>query len=326
MAELFSRLQRITGCLTGLATGDAIGKQTETLTPLEIAQWYPKGVTGFHGELGSVIPRYQGKRYEWHVGETTDDTEQTIAVTRALLNQHPITHEVVGTELLTCKKSNRPTLSIGRFQQKGDANAVATDGQGCGAAMRIAPVGIMYSHRNLSELVQASIQTSIPTHGHYIAISAASAVAAAISAALEDYSADEIISTACEAARESAHYIPTEKTFDHYIKQMYDELKEVPVDALLEYLLAKPLLPNHTTEIVPLALALAVLTDSAHTTTLIATNLGGDTDSVAAIGSAVAGALNPGSVSSEWLIGVEQVNNHQLNLLAAQLTQNQTPL
>jgi ADP-ribosylglycohydrolase len=76
MAESFSKLQRAVGCLTGLAVGDAIGKQTETLTPSEIVEWYPDKVTGFHGELGSVIPRYQGKRYEWRVGETTDDTEQ----------------------------------------------------------------------------------------------------------------------------------------------------------------------------------------------------------------------------------------------------------
>lgn len=322
MPELFSRLQRITGCLTGLATGDAIGKQTETLTPSEIARWYPNGVTGFHGELGSVIPRYQGKRYEWCVGETTDDTEQTIAVARAILRKYPITHEVVGKELMTCKKSNRLTLSLGRFQEKNNPSAIATDGQGCGAAMRIAPVGMRYSHRNLSELVNATIQTSIPTHGHYTAISAASAVAVAISAALEGDNGEEIILTACKAARETAHHIPAEKTFDSYIKQMYDELKQVSVEELLEYLLAKPLLPNETIKIVPLAIVLAVLTESAETTTLTATNLGGDTDSVAAIGSAIAGALNPSSVNLKWLKDVEEVNNHQLSLLATALLEN----
>jgi ADP-ribosylglycohydrolase len=70
---------------------------------------------------------------------------------------------------------------------------------------------------------------------------------------------------------------------------------------------------------------LAILTKSAETTTLIATNLGGDTDSVAAIVSAIAGALNPSSVNLGWLKDVEEVNNHQLSLLATQLLENQIP-
>lgn len=317
----YSRKQRAIGCFTGLATGDAVGKQTETLTPSEIALWYPNGVTDFHGELGSVIPRYQGKRYEWRVGETTDDTEQTIAIARAFLSDQPFTHGVVGRELMTCKKSNRPTLLIGRFQQKNDPDSTATDGDGCGAAMRMAPVGLKYSYKNLTELVKAAVQASISTHGGYIAVSSASAVAATVSAALEGCVAEELISLACEAARETAQHISVDEhgPFETYLEEIYTELKNVPVNKLLEYLLAKPLLPNHTPEIVPLAIALAVITESATETTLIAANLGGDTDSVAAIGSAIAGVINPTSVNVDWLEGVEKVNYHELAGLATAL-------
>jgi ADP-ribosylglycohydrolase len=317
----YSKLQRCVGCLTGLATGDAIGKQTETLKPSEIALWYPNGVTGFHGDLGSVIPRYKNWRYEWRVGETTDDTEQTLAVARALLSDQPFTHSLVGKELMTCKKSNRPTLSLGRFQQKKDPDAIATDGDGCGAAMRIAPVGLRYSYTKITELVETATQASISTHGGYIAVSAASAVAAAISAALHKCAKEDIITVAYEAARATTRYIPTDKhePFEPYLEQMYTELKEIPVSKLLGYLLAKPLLPNHTVEIVPLAITLAVITESAAQTTLLATNLGGDTDSVAAIGSALAGTINPDSVRVDWLECVEKVNQHNLRDLAIQL-------
>src|SRR5262245_5610419 len=72
---------RVVGCLTGIAIGDAIGKQTETLAHADIARWYPNGVRRFEGDPGSVIPRYLGNsRREWRIGETTDDTERTIAV------------------------------------------------------------------------------------------------------------------------------------------------------------------------------------------------------------------------------------------------------
>jgi ADP-ribosylglycohydrolase len=108
-------VDRILGCLQGIATGDAIGKQTETLTHEGIRHWYSQGVHTFHGQPGEVIPRYVGWRYPWRVGETTDDTEQTLAVVRAMLPDGQVTHERVGAQLLMCRKSNRPTLSLGRF-------------------------------------------------------------------------------------------------------------------------------------------------------------------------------------------------------------------
>ena len=83
---------RVIACFKGLAIGDAVGKQTETLSRADVQKWYPGGLTGFHGQPGDVIPRYAGKRYEWRIGETTDDTEQTLAVTRAVLRGGHFSH------------------------------------------------------------------------------------------------------------------------------------------------------------------------------------------------------------------------------------------
>lgn len=52
-----TRLARTIGCLRGIATGDAIGKQTEGRTTAEIAHWYPAGISGFHCPASSVLPR-----------------------------------------------------------------------------------------------------------------------------------------------------------------------------------------------------------------------------------------------------------------------------
>ena len=38
---------RIAGCLRGIAVGDAIGKQTESLSHGDVSRWYPDGVRGF---------------------------------------------------------------------------------------------------------------------------------------------------------------------------------------------------------------------------------------------------------------------------------------
>ena len=173
---------RAVACFKALASGDAIGKQTETLSHSDVRRWYPDGISGFHGRPGDVIPRYAGNsRYEWRIGETTDDTEQTISVARALLSAPELSHTVVGTELLKCRKSIHPGVSMWAFHQSGDPNRVALDGDGCGAAMRVAPVGVLYSPERWDDLIRGAYEASVPTHGGRMAICAAAAVAAAIS-------------------------------------------------------------------------------------------------------------------------------------------------
>src|SRR5437763_14678492 len=58
--------ERIVGSLKGIATGDAIGKQTEMLSREGVVRWYRNGVRGFEGPPGTVIPRSVGSpRREW---------------------------------------------------------------------------------------------------------------------------------------------------------------------------------------------------------------------------------------------------------------------
>ncbi len=139
--------------------------QTETLSPADVLRWYPDGISGFHGRTGDVIPRYAGnRRYEWRIGETTDDTEQTLAVARALLGARLLSHTAVGRELLICRKSIHPDVSMWAFHRQGDASIIALDGDGCGAAMRVAPVGVLYSPERWGKLVRAACESSFPTH------------------------------------------------------------------------------------------------------------------------------------------------------------------
>jgi len=138
--------ERAVACFAGLSTDDVIGKQVENLLPADVRRWYAEGIRGFQGSPGEIIQRYErNANRKWRFGETTDDTEQTIAVARAILRDHDVRHASVGQELLFCEKSVHPGVkSIWSFQQKGDPKRVAADGNGCGAAMRVSPVGILY--------------------------------------------------------------------------------------------------------------------------------------------------------------------------------------
>jgi ADP-ribosylglycohydrolase len=309
-------LARIVACFKGVATGDAVGKQTESLNYEDIQQWFPDGIRGFHGEIGCVMPRYDGEHYFWRFGETTDDTEQTITVARIIAKEGRVTHSLLGKELLLCKKSNRPTLLLGKFQQIGDPSRVAFAGDGCGASMRVAPVGALYSTHKLEELVSSVFEASISTHGGRIAISGACAIAAAVSAAVDGKSPDEIIEYSVLAAKMSEKYRPatSEENIANIISSVYNDISNQETISL-EYIKDK-YMPWKTPKIVALAISFAVISQSSETTTLLAANLGGDTDSVASMGSAIAGAMFPHTVNESWYNAVKEVNGNELVELA----------
>jgi ADP-ribosylglycohydrolase len=283
----------------------------------DIRHWYPSGISGFHGSPGDVIPRYLGNRkHEWRIGETTDDTEQTIAVARALLSQGGVSHPAVGQELLKCRKSLHPGVkSMWTFHQLGDPSRIAPDGDGCGAAMRVAPVGVLYSPEHFDELVHGAYESSIPTHGGQLAICAAAAVAAAISAALEGMTAAEVLELAIQAARKAEAFVPAVKgkagpSIAASIQEIHAALSRR--DTLLASELAEKYFPDTPQTKVPLAINLALITASAEHTTLLAANMGGDSDSVASIGAAIAGSLRPDTVNEAWFLVVKSVNGFDL--------------
>jgi ADP-ribosylglycohydrolase len=310
---------RAVACLQALAVGDALGKQTETLAFSDMPNWYPEGIRGFEGIPGDVIPRYRGKRYEWRIGETTDDTEQTLAVARAAMKERRISHADVGQELLKCVKSIHPGVSMWTLMQSGDPARIAVNGEGCGAAMRSSPVGLMNRSSYIDRIVREAYECSIPTHGGQSAICAAAAVAAAVSASLDGCSPAEVLAVAVTAATMAEPLRPQTRpyTIAASLTEMHADLtKHLP--PTLEYIAAHyfPVTPETK---VPLAISLALITESAESTALIAANLGGDADSVASIGGAIAGALRPETVNNEWFEVVAAVNNHDVVAAALSL-------
>jgi ADP-ribosylglycohydrolase len=311
--------ERIRGCLMGIATGDAIGKQTEMLSREQIARWYAEGVRGFEGPPGDVIPRYAGNsKHEWRIGETTDDTERTIAVARAILKHDAVDHTAVGRELLQCVKCVHPGLrSLWEFHAAGDPARVAERHDGCGAAIRVAPVGILYRSGRLADLVAGATEASIATHGGPLAIAGAAATAAAVSAAIDGGTPLDIVANAERAAAQAEIERAGTRRLADAIRAIHGDLARSP--ELRPDDVGARHFPTTPLTIVPLAIALGTVLPSAEAAILLAANIGGDSDSVASIAGAILGARSPASVNERWYAIVESINAHGLTALAEEL-------
>ncbi len=311
---------RIVGCLKGIATGDAIGKQTEMLPHADVLRWYPNGIRGFEGPAGSIIARYAGNsKREWRFGETTDDTERTVAVARAIIRDRRVSHVSIGREMLGCTKSVHPGVrSLWDFHQAGDPERTTEEHDGCGAATRVAPVGILFASHSLDELVSGAREASMSTHGGSLAIAAAAATAAAVSAAIDGASLHDIQELAVRAATLAQSRWPGRSgpTYADAIRAAHDLLSSRACSAGD---IAAGCFPDRPLTIVPLALGLATVMSSAEEAILVAANIGGDSDSVASIAGGILGAMFPDTVNEGWYVTVETVNGHGLTVIGEQL-------
>jgi ADP-ribosylglycohydrolase len=290
----------------------------------DVFRWYPDGIRGFEGTPGSIIPRYVGNRKrEWRIAETTDDTERTIAVARAIIAERGrVAHARVGLEMLRWTKCVHPGVkSLWEFHEAADPARVATNHDGCGAAIRVAPVGIVYRSDRLDDLVNGAREASISTHGGSLAIAAAAATAAAVSAAIDAAPPHEIIARAERAAVEAENRWPSRDSlsFSQAVRDVHDNLRRLP--ALRSAELAARYFPDRPMTIVPLALGLATVMHSAQEAILVAANVGGDSDSVASIAAGILGALYPSTVNHDWSNTVEAINEFDLSTIARELAQ-----
>src|SRR5205814_6421135 len=113
-----------------------------------------------------------------------------------------------------------------RFQLQADPDFVCYEGDGCGAAMRVAPVGIVYSWRKISQLVEAAFQASVSTHGGQFGICAAASFASAVSAAIDNESSDTVLHAAILAAQNAERLRPASPVgnMSAALQHMYAEL------------------------------------------------------------------------------------------------------
>jgi ADP-ribosylglycohydrolase len=151
-----------------------------------------------------------------------------------------------------------------------------------------------------------------------MALAAAAATAAAVSAAVEGWPSHEIFGFAAAAANQAESQRSGSTKFVESMRHIHRALSRL--SELRPEELSTGFFPSNPYTIVPLAIVIATLLDSAHAAILLATNTGGDSDSVASIAGAILGARCPDTVNADWCDVVERVNALDLGSLAHDLS------
>jgi ADP-ribosylglycohydrolase len=298
---------RARGALYGLAIGDALGMPTQLLSRDQVIDRWGPLLTGFE-PAPPGHPIAAGRP----AGAVTDDTEQAVLLGRLLLSGRVDAGEwaaaLCGWE--------RDMTARGSLDLLGPSTRRAIDavlagvppeeagrsGDTNGAAMRIAPVGLMVRADDLTALVDAVQQASLVTHNTSVALAGAAAVAAAVSAALDSTAAaaTERLAAATDAAvaaaalgSERGHWVAGADVAARirWAAALVSGEPRVAEAAEAIYSLVGTSLA--TQESVPAAFAvLSAVPEDPWEACLLAASLGGDTDTIAAMAGAIGGAAH----------------------------------
>jgi len=288
---------RALGALVGGALGDAMGMPTQLLSPAEIKADY-----GFVDRFIDPAPEHPVSK-GLKAGAVTDDTEQTLLMASVLLQSgDSFDHHAWVDALVAWEKDIK---ARGGYDLLGPSTKRAIDainagtppeeagrnGETNGAAMRIAPVGILVPPGKA--LIARVAESCRATHNTTIAISSAAAVATVISHGIEGADWREAIGFAVAAARageKQGHWVPG-GTIAARIEWALDMVDGCSIEEGIAHVFDRLGTAVISQESVPAAFAVLKLAEGdAWKAAVIAANLGGDTDTIGAIAGSMAGA------------------------------------
>lgn len=294
MSQSTGIYERSFAALAGLALGDALGMPAQTLPRDEIRRHY--------GYIEDFLVPFDGHpvSHGLQAAQITDDTEQSLLLAHRLIAE-PYGFDDLGWahDLLKWEAGIR---AKGLSDLLGPSSRAAIDallrgvsptetgkrGTTNGAAMRIAPVGIM-TPPDTERIVKATARTCRVTHNTGEAIAAAAAVAMIVSSGVEGHDFEASLDAALEAARLGQHQGNAigEQDMAGRIQLALDLADRGDQEALTDRIGSSVA----SRESIPMAFALLKLAKGDLWTAItLAANIGDDTDTIGAIAGAMAGA------------------------------------
>lgn len=312
-------IDHILGTLYGQAIGDAFGMPSE-LWPIEqIHAYFKHPITEFLDG-----PSSNNVACNFTKGEYTDDTNQALAIIDALIETdwHPdqaclVDHimqwanEVDAWHNNILGPSSKAALLAIRHHE--DPTDVTKKALTNGAGMRIAPIGTLFTPADCDALVTMVCEITKMTHSSDVAYSGATAIAAAVTAGIADYSWEDLITFALNTSDQARQLgAPTWAAQVRARTELGVRLAhQYTNDAAAFSHAIYTLIGTGTmiSESIPAALAIAYYTQDVKKCAVTCANLGGDTDTIGAMATAICGAKNGiASIDPTWIRLIDEKN------------------
>lgn len=292
---------KIKGVLYGMAIGDAMGMPPELWSRAHLIERYGVIEDFLDGPADNEIS-YQYKR-----GQFTDDTAQALVILDSLIESHFVPKpDSIATHILDwAKRENAfemnilgPTskATLEAFSRGEDARKYSDAALSNGAAMRIAPVGVLFHIKDKLALCDYVKEVSKITHSSDITLTGASMIAVAVSAVMSgcdrETMIDEVLSIESYAMAMGASTVSASMgariRYGVDLAHKYANDSNAFLGALYDMFGATV----NTVDSVPCAIAIAYYAWDVRTCALMCANLGGDTDTIGAMAGGICGAID----------------------------------
>jgi poly(ADP-ribose) glycohydrolase ARH3 len=288
-------VDQFTGCLLGLALGDAVGAPVEAFPPAEAARYVAR--------LSEELVPEPGPG-GWSYGQVTDDTQLARELLLTIADRGVFEPEAFAARLLQFVGSGRlirggaATLGAAKQLALGlpwHEAGVPAPYAGNGAAMRAGPLGLLYPH-DLRLLTRVAVDQARVTHHDPRAIAGSVAMARAVAIA----GRRGPISSATFLAEVSAAMEPLDAGFAGTVRGVREWCHLAPADAV-SAIAARELEPEAlagwhgissfvVSSVCWSLYAFLQAPDDFWEAIRVAIRVGGDTDTLAAMTGAISGA------------------------------------
>lgn len=334
--------EKILGCLSMVAIGDALGMPAHDMTREEIQERFGKPIASFQAPFKDSRVHKALK-----AGQITDDTRLTLALAKAYIeNKGKITPQLStayiaaavneafqeGLETLFGMSTKQALWAFNSGQdpiKTGLREKSPMIGSTNGGAMRVSPVGLIHPG-NLRGAVQDAAASCLSTHPTQAGISAACAIAAGVAEAMTPQATVfSIVKASLSGAEEGeilgkkiARTVPVPSVPMRIRLAISLALKSTKGEEACEEF-SKVIgtgLPAY--ESIPTAIGIFLACEGdPEECVKSGANIGNDTDTIASMAGALAGAFKGFSqVPAKWYQTIEKVNHLHLAATAKQLT------
>lgn len=299
------KTERILGALYGQALGDAMGMPSEL--------WPRARVKAHFGWIDRFLPgpAENNAACYFNRAEFTDDTSMALCLADALIARHgAIDPDLIGRNILAWaqgfdafnKNVLGPTskIALNAIRDGKPVSELENNGVTNGAAMRVSPLGCLLPPTRLDAFIDDVALASSPTHKSDLAVAGAVVVAWAVSRAIDGDSWQNIVDSLPAVARRAQETRIT--TFSASLAARLELALRVVrhadgTESACEGLYQLVGAGTSTIESVPCAIAMVELANGdPNRCAILCANLGGDTDTIGAMATAICGAL--GGISS----------------------------